>query len=573
MLMKTKKPKSVHPFERIQEWSVVPKIHALFINVNPTEVSWYGDETLDIEHDGNGNFVGLGIFVPKLNSCFYWSELPKDLYIGDFIAHNGISDIKCLQKWGFNVTENNLIWDTMLMAHILDSSRKNYGLKALAKADLGAEWPSYDEIVGKKREKTLLDFPVEAIADYNAADCYYTYKLYELQSKQMDLNSKEIQYFDSLEKPVSVVFKSMENRGIRIDRPYLLQLKEELEAQKAPLEEEINNELGPLNLNSPKQLLEALHAKEIFPELKNKASTDKRALERLKGIPVVSKLLAFSEVETLLSSFVNPYLERNVEIVNPYFNQVGTRTGRPSCSNPNLLQIPRRTENGKKVRKMFIPRDGYLLGCCDYGQIEPRLLAHLSGDSDMCEMFTKGANFHTYTSEKLQIDRERAKILNLSVGYRATFKSVSQQLKCSNQEAQGIIDDWWAMFPNLKAWQQQLIWKTKKEGYFTTLLGRKIKVEGLSEYNKWKREAAERQVINNICQASAAEVMKMAMIELHKQGVNLLIQVYDELVFEELEQDIGQALNIVIDTMENCIQLKVPLVAEGKIAKNWAEAK
>src|ERR1700719_4262404 len=165
-------------------------------------------------------------------------------------------------------------------------------------------------------------------------------------------------YYKTIEAPCAKIFLQMSNRGIRVDLEYLNRLKIDLEQQKAPIEAEIKNELGNINLNSPKELLKALNEKEIYPILKGKPSTDKRALERFREVGIVSALLRFSQVETLLSSFVYPYLERQTSIIHPFFNQVGTRTGRLSCSNPNLLQIPKHTENGKLVRRMFIPRSG-----------------------------------------------------------------------------------------------------------------------------------------------------------------------------------------------------------------------
>lgn len=382
---------------------------------------------------------------------------------------------------------------------------------------------------------------------------------------------KALDYFNQIEKPVAEIFNRMESRGVTIDVAYLTELKEYLEDQKEPIEKEIKNELGNINLNSPKQLLEALHEKDIYPEFKGKASTDKRALSYLVREPIVQRLLDYSHIDTLLSSFVIPYLERGTSTVNPWFNQCGTRTGRPSCSNPNLLQIPKRTENGKLVRRMFIARDGYKFGDSDYGQIEPRLLAHLSKDNAMLQMFNSGVDFHDYTGERLHIDRDKAKILNLSVGYRATFKSVSSQLGCTDEEAQKEIDSWWKMFPGLRDWQDKLIWKCKKDGYFTTLMGRRIRVDNLNDFNKWKREGAHRQLINNIAQSSAAEVMKLGMIKVATSGIHMLCQIYDELLTEHKKELIDIELAQVKSAMEHAIKLDVPLVAECKQGINWGD--
>lgn len=386
---------------------------------------------------------------------------------------------------------------------------------------------------------------------------------------------KIYEYYQKIEQPCARIFQSMSNRGIIVDIGYLKELQLQLENQRAPIEESIKKELGPINLNSPKQLIRALNDKGIHPSLKGRPSTDKRALEYHKRYPIVSQLLQYSQIETLLSSFCNPYLYRGTSIVHPFFNQCGTRTGRLSCSNPNLLQIPKHTENGKLVRKMFIARPGMLLGDCDFGQIEPRVLAHFSKDPNLCDMFNRGVDFHSFTAEKLGIDRQRAKILNLSVSYRATFKSVSQQLKCSDSEAQNEIDKWWALFPQLRRWQDCLIYDSKRSNFCTTLLGRRIRIDDLSHGNSWRREGAERQLINNIAQASAAEVMKLAMIKAvqHIPCLGLLIQVYDQLVFEAEEEKLQNILRAVVYCMESCIALEVPLVVDSKTGVNWGELK
>lgn len=567
--------------------------YQISVLIDPENYTIHSPAAVDVEHDEFGNMVGIGVYDGK-SSLYFTTIRPSLVAIFaklELIAHNGIGDMECLRSWGIPVQDSQLIWDTELIAHILDSSRiGGYGLKTLALANLGLEYLFYEDLVGKHKGKsktgpkcpqtepgccgrrTLDKWPVRVTALYNALDCWTPY---QISSRQKSVsNSAVVDYFQTLEQPASRVFSSMMNRGIRVDLNYLKSVKADLEEQKRPIKETIENELGPINLNSPKQLLEALHAKEIWPELKGKPSTDKRALERFKGVGVVDSLLRFSELETLLSSFVYPYLERNQEIVKPFFNQCGTRTGRPSCSNPNLLQIPRRTENGKLVRRMFIPREGFTMGDCDFGQIEPRVLAHLSKDADLCQMFNAGVDFHDFTATRLKISRDRAKILNLSVGYRATFKSVSSQLKCSQEEAEAQIDAWWSMFPQLRRWQESLIFESKRSGFCTTLLGRRIRVDGLSDPNPWKREAAERQLINNITQGSAAEIMKMAMIRLASdarlsQSFGLLVQIYDELVWESVRPE--QDKIFVIEDMVNSVKLGVPLTVDCKTGANWAE--
>lgn len=563
----------------------------LTVVINPENVVLNSPAAIDVEHDEEGNLVGIGVYDGKIS--FYFTTVTPDLVTvllgSNLLAHNGVGDFESLRTWGIPVSDTQLVHDTMLFGHIQDSSLKAYGLKDMAKRELGIEYPSYDSLVGKHKKpcpqtergccnrKTLDKWPVEDVANYNALDCYVTYQIYLRQAKASPRGTSDtastVDYFNQLEKPVAAVFAKMEARGICIDVPYLQQLKAELEDLLEPIEKEIKEILQIENINSDRQVVTALGRIGIRPYLKGKASRSKPALEYFKEEPVVKLLLHHSELATLLDTFVYKYLARNTDIVHPFFNQTGTRTGRLSCSNPNLLQIPRRTDNGKAVRKMFIPRPGFILGDADFGQIEPRVLAHLSKDRGLCEMFNAGIDFHTYTSEQRRITRDKAKVLNLSVGYRASHKSVSTQLGCSDSEAQAEIDGWWNLFPGLKYWEEKEIYKARKAGYCTTLMGRRIRVDSLDSNNPWRREGAERQVINNICQGSAAEIMKLAMLAVDRAGVALLVQVYDELLWESLLSRIDQDLEIVKEAMTGCVKLLVPLTVDLGFGANWAVAK
>lgn len=572
--------------ELLQKFITILKAYKINVRLNTQDCGIGYPLALDVEHDEQGNMVCIGVYdgteanIYTAVSPFLKATL-ENLNC-TIIAHNGKGDMDSLRQWGINVRDEQLIWDTMLIGHIIDSSLHSYGLKDMAKRELSIDYPDYDAIVGKRTAKqstpriTLDQQPIELVAAYNAMDCYATYQLYLKQyNSEFASAANCTAYFRDLEKPASLVFTKMENRGICVDLEYLRSLQTTLVTKQSPIISEIVAELGQINLNSPKQLLEALNAKGIYPKLKNKSSTDKRALAALADNRIVSNLLKYSELDTLLCSFVNPYIQRNQEVVRPFFNQCGTRTGRPSCSNPNLLQIPQRTENGKLVRRMFVPRPGSSLLDCDYGQIEPRVLAHLSGDPALCDLFNNEIDFHTYTAERLGISRDRAKILNLSVGYRATFVSVMSQLGCDKNEAQTQIDRWWALFPTLRRWQDRLIYETKRSQYCTTLLGRRIKVDGLSNGNKWQREAAERQLINNITQGSAAEIMKRAMIDIDAglPTIGLLCQIYDELLIEVPTVHVDVVRDYVVDKMANAVKLKVPLTVDSGIGADWSSAK
>lgn len=383
---------------------------------------------------------------------------------------------------------------------------------------------------------------------------------------------KPYEYYETIEKPVAKIFYDMSNRGISVSLGYLDTLRKDLESQKAPIEAEIKNELGEINLNSPKQLLGALNEKGIFPTLKGKPSTDKRALGFHGSHKVVQDLLAFSQLETLLSSFVLPYLERGQNTVHPFFNQCGTRTGRLSCSNPNLLQIPKHTENGLLVRQMFIARQSMLLGDCDYSGIEPWCLAVMSQDPAMLQMFANGVNFHDYFANHLGVERKIAKVFDLETYYGATEYGVAKTLSCTEAEAKEKIEQAWQLFPGLRRWRDKTLYNARKSGYAETLYGRRIKFDNLDSPISWKREAAERRVMNNITQGTAAEIMKFGMQKVSKDTrfhpqFGLLIQVYDQLVAES--PDMEQDIQYMAEDMRTAVDLGIPLTVDSKIGVNW----
>ncbi len=597
---KTKEKSIPFPVYPIENWSVL-KYGVKKLYINPDWGIRYGPEvTLDVEDDEHGNFVGIGVYDPKLNVCYYWSEKTIQWQLPSrFIAHNGVSDLRKLQAWGYPYTDDALIWDTMLMAHILDSSRHQYGLKKLVKEEFGYDYPSYDDIVGKRTLKqikprvTLDKQPLEIVSNYNACDAYFTWALYKKQKEQCekdlengekavnresrisDSNPETINYHNQIELPASFVFHAMQDKGIRIDLEYLRQFKDTLEAQRTPLEASIKAELGEINLSSGPQLLKALKAKGIEPIFKKKPSTDKRGTlySKFGHIQAVKQLAEYNELDSLLSGFVYPYLVRNQEIIHPQFKQTGTRTGRPSCADPNLLNIPRRTDNGKLVRKMFIARPGHLFGCCDYKEGEPRMLAELSQDPSMLALFNEGRGFHSYFAEHLNISRDKAKVFDLETYYRATKYGVARHLNCGLSEAQTRIDEAWNLFPTLHDWEEKTIYEAKKDGYITTLMGRRIKIEGLDSQNSWIREAAERQAMNNIAQGSLQEITKKALIEISKCRIDLLLEVYDDVLFESPEECVSSDMEIVVDKMEHTCILSIPMIVDGGISNNWAECK
>jgi DNA polymerase-1 len=540
---------------------------------------WSKPVVIDVEDNEKGTFVGLGL-VASEGEVFYFTqitpELKKVLEKLELVAHAGRTDLHKLKKWGVNVRPEQLVFDTMQAAHTIDSTRRAYGLKDLAAEICGIHYPDYKDLTGRGRNKTTLDaLPTELVANYNAMDCIATYRLW---MRFKDSLEGCLEYFEQLEMPVSHVLFRMEEKGIKISLSRLEELKKRIGARREFIKARIDRCFGKetsINLNSPKQLLAALHSLSIFPTLKRKPSTDKRALEPFRGKLVIDLLVKYSQLETLLCSFINPYLERGDVYVHPEFLQARTRTGRLACKNPNLQQIPARTLEGGAIRSAFIPESGHRFWDGDFGQIEPRIMAHLSEDRTLSDMFRQGINFHKFTAERMGMPKDRAKVLNLSVGYRATSKSVSAQLKCSEAEAQKEIDRWWAMFPRLRQWEDETIAKARRDGYVTTLFGRRIKLENINSYTSWQREAAERDAINNLVQGSAAEVMKKALLALDKEGADIRVSIHDEALIEVFgtAEELDRNTSRYAEVMGNCANLRVPLSVEWRVGSNWQECK
>lgn len=567
---------SSSPFDLSQPETWGPKSHGVALLINPAHLPENFPWVIDVEDDEKGGFVGIGVMANPDTVSYFTSlsePLKKALEQLPLIAHAGRTDLHKLKKWGVNVKPEQLFFDTMQAAHTIDSTRRAYGLKDLAREICGIHYPDYKDLTGRGRNKATLDaLPTELVANYNAMDCIATYRLWLRFKDAMD---GCLGYFEQLEMPVSHVLYRMEEKGIQVSLSRLEELKKRIGARRNDLEAQIKRVLGPINLNSPKQLLAALNAQSIYPTLKRKPSTDKRALEPFKGKRVIDLLVKYSQLETLLCSFINPYLERGSEHVYPEFLQARTRTGRLACKNPNLQQIPARTIEGGAIRSAFVPSSSRLFWDGDFGQIEPRIMAHLSEDPALCGMFREGTNFHRFTAERMGMSKDRAKVLNLSVGYRATSKSVSQQLKCSEAEAQKEIDRWWAMFPRLRQWEDETIAKARRDGYVTTLYGRRIKLENICSSVSWQREAAERDAVNNLVQGSAAEIMKKALIDLDKEGADIRVSIHDEALIELSGNsgDLDKKADRYAEVMRNCVNLRVPLSVEWRVGSNWQECK
>ncbi|MEO0157122.1 MAG: DNA polymerase I [candidate division WOR-3 bacterium] len=397
--------------------------------------------------------------------------------------------------------------------------------------------------------------------------------------------------FSEIELPLARVLARMERAGIKVDTDYLRDFDRELEASINALLEEIYETAGlRFNLNSPKQLSHVLfEILKLKPTKKTKTglSTDQSVLEALaKEHPLPGKILEYRELFKLRSTYtqalldlVNPKTGR----VHPTFHQTGTATGRVSCSDPNLQNIPIRTDIGKKIRRAFVAEEGCLLLDADYSQIELRIIAHITGDPGLCRAFKEGIDIHAATASAVlgkpleaitQEDRRVAKMINFGIAYGMSPYGLAARLGIPDDQAKGIIEAYFASFPKVREWMDALVAEAESRGYVTTLLGRRRYVPGIRSENRQERESARRAAINGPFQGSAADIIKKAMVEIDEAGIRAvpLLQIHDELLYEVAESDAEEVSERIKAIMEDTLPLSVPLVVETSLGKSWMEA-
>ena len=523
------------------------------------------------------------------------------------VMHNAKFDIKVLFSNGFfndsiNKTDFDnyaklyttilscKIYDTMIAAWLINperNGRNGYSLEYLAETQLGLKGIDFADLVSKNQ--TFLDVPLEKATSYAAEDVDFTLKLYK---KQQPFLNKEL--FD-LEMKVLPILAGMETKGIHIDTKNLNSYNEELTRNIALIEQNIYKEVGHnFNIASPKQLQEVLfEERHLKPGKKTKRgySTDTSVLEELALIdPVPRMILEYRELAKLQSTYVDslPKLCDKNDRIHTDFIQTGTATGRLSSREPNLQNIPIRNEAGRKIRSAFTAPEGKVLISADYAQIELVVLAHLSGDKNMCEAFINGIDVHKSTAALIygvSIDnvtpemRRTAKVINFGVIYGMSAFRLAQDLGISRTQAASFIENYFKMYSSVNSFIQNTIQNAEQTGFIQTILGRKRPILNINSKNKVEKSAAERIAINSPVQGSAADIVKKAMCDISEElrktesQARLLLQVHDELIFEcpDDEKIIKETIEIIKNKMENCVKLNVPLRVSVEYGKNWGE--
>ncbi len=515
----------------------------------------------------------------------------------DKIGQNIKFDLQMLLNYG--IALKGKLYDTML-AHYLLEPDSRHNLDLLAENLLGYKTISIEELIGKKgaSQINMRAVPLEKIKDYACEDADIALQLKLILFPRLENQGLTELYFQ-LEEPLIEVLAHIERNGVSLDSNSLNEYGKVLNADLIKLDEEIKTLAGvpDLNISSPKQLGEVLFEKlKISPDAKltktkQYSTNEEELMKYINSHPIVGKILEFRSLKKLLSTYIEtlPTLVNSKSgKIHTSFNQAVASTGRLSSNNPNLQNIPIRDENGREIRKAFTPSPGnFLLLSADYSQIELRLMAHVSGDEQMLDAFQHGADIHAATAAKIfkvslnEVTREqrsRAKTANFGMIYGISAFGLSQRLGISRTEAKDLIDGYFATYTGVKKYMDSCVAEAREKGYVSTIFGRKRYLNDINSSNGTVRGLAERNAINAPIQGSAADIIKLAMINIHREfekenlQSKMIIQVHDELVFDVYKPELEKVKEIVKHCMEGAIELKVPLEVEMGVGTNWLEA-
>ena len=545
---------------------------------------------------------GVGYYLPiKNNKSVYeksfeilrpFFESTKIIKVG----HNIKFDIQVLLK--YNVKVSSPIYDTMV-AHYLINPDMRHNLDTLSESYLNYSPISIESLIGKKGKNqiSMRDVSIDKIKNYASEDADITLQLKGIFDKEIEVNNLSKIFYD-IEIPMINVLSEMEAEGIKIDTSYLKKLDKEFEDDLEKLKKEIFKKCGEeFNLNSPKQLGEILFdkLKLVSKPKKTKTgqySTSEEVLSSLANDHrIIENILEWRSLDKLQNTYVKSLPNEVSNLTNRIhssFNQTVTATGRLSSNNPNLQNIPIRTDNGQKIRKAFIPRNNdYIIMAADYSQIELRVIASISNEENMIDAFVNNQDIHTMTASKIynvdpeNVSREQrgnAKTVNFGIIYGVSAFGLSQQTDLNRSESKQMIDNYFLNYPGLKKYMSDQIDFARNNGYVETIMGRRRYLQNINSQNNMLRSGAERNAINAPVQGSAADIIKIAMIninsEFKKQSLKskMLLQVHDELVFDVHNSEKDMIQDIVKTTMESAVKLKVPLKIDLEFGKNWLEA-
>lgn len=524
----------------------------------------------------------LGLLKPLL-------ENPAVLKIGQNIKYDAL----VLKKYGLELTP---IDDTMVLSYILEGAKHGHGMDELAKLYLDYTTIKYQDVVGAGRGQVTFDkVPLEKALNYAAEDADITFQLYNLLKPRL-LSDQQCTVYETMERPLIPVLVEMEWRGIKVDGGVLRKLSLEFEKRLADIERKVQDEVGSsFNVGSPKQLGEILFEKLKLPGGKKGKtgaySTSADVLEGLseQGFTLADTLLEWRQLSKLKSTYtdalplqINPQTGR----VHTSYAMAATSTGRLASSDPNLQNIPIRKEEGKKIRSAFLATPGMKLLSVDYSQIELRLLAHMANLPELQKAFREGKDIHAETASQVfgvplkDVTSElrfRAKAINFGIIYGISPFGLARQLGISRESATQYINAYFLHYPGIQDYMERMKQEARDKGYVTTLLGRRCFIQDIHSRDPNRKNFAERQAINAPLQGGNADIIKKAMIKLHRLfkdqhlDAHMLLQVHDELIFEIAEDILEKTEALIVKTMESIVSLSVPLVVEANVGHTWAE--
>ena len=575
-------------------------------------LSQYDEICFDTETTGFDHFrdriVGLSLAVEKHEAWYVsftventaaFAEAVRPLFESERItkvAQNIKFDLMVLSRLGIEVRGRKI--DTMIVHYLLDAESR-HNMNFMAERYLRYSPIEIESLIGKgARQLTMDQVNVELVKEYAAEDADITLQLKQVLWPMLCEQGLE-ELYRKVEEPLIDVLASMELAGVKIDSQQLADYAVELNGLLADLENEIRQiaEEPMLNVNSARQLGEVLFAKMRITDkpkmTKTKQfSTDEEYLQGFAGKHrIVDLILQYRGVKKLISTYVealplliNPVTGR----IHTSFNQAVTATGRLSSTNPNLQNIPVRDDMGRRIRRAFVPSDDeHILLAADYSQVELRLMAHLSGDSSLIEAFLQGEDIHTATAAKLfhksleevtSDERRKAKTANFGIIYGISAFGLAQRLDIPRTEAKSLIDGYFATYPQVKEYMERAVADARERGYVETAFGRRRTLRDIDSRNAVARGVAERNAINAPIQGSAADIMKLAMIEIHRrfraEGIRsqMILQVHDEVIIDMLRSEQERVIAIVREAMEGVAKLRVPLISDTGVGNNWLEA-
>ena len=564
---------------REEKFKIISDINDIKIS---EDTSIYLDTTIGNYHDAE--ILGIALYNSTLSCYIPFDIFKNNTSILDTDYNLSTYDYKKLivvfNKYGIKVP--NINFDTMISAYLLNYETKD-DICYLANK-LNIYIPSYDKKEVVTTEEAIRRAILKAKFIYNTKD-----KLYEDMKKE-----DNIYLFESIEMPLTKVLANMEIEGIRVDKKVLEEMGIEIKIKLEILTRDIYNYAGEeFNINSPKQLGEILFDKLKLPgakKNKNGYATDIDVLKKLTEYPIINKILEYRALAKLYSTYIDGIIStiREDGKIHTIYTQTLTRTGRLSSIEPNLQNIPMRSEYGRLIRKAFIPEDNSVILSSDYSQIELRVFAHLSGVNDLINAFKEGVDIHTKTAMdifKVPMEgvtknmRRQAKAVNFGILYGISSYGLAEDIGIPVKEAKEFINKYFETYPGVKDYMDKEIDEAKRNGYVKTIMNRKRVIEELKSSNYMVRSMGERMALNTPVQGSASDILKKAMVEINnifeKENIKskMLLQVQDELIFNVYNDEIDKVKDIVYNTMTKVFELKVPLDVDIELGNNWYEAK